>query len=276
MSALLLGLARHSWRARRSISFTSTTELGGRILRVPVRNGLGLHHAAGGVTEPWMVSTLKLTLTRQPGILIDVGANDGGTLLNMLRACPSARYVGFEPLPEEYAYVQALIEANELDGARIFPVALSDSTGITALRVANDHSSSSIRANFRPPEFYSREVPVLVMRGDDFMNELRPGAISTIKIDVEGAESMVLRGFSDTIKNHRPYIVFELLPYHTDEERVSADDVATLLRKWGYRVSKISLDGSLEEVREIGRRLPEGYVGTKADWDDSNYLASPL
>ena len=184
--------------------------------------------------------------------------------------------LGFEPLPEEYAYVQALIEANKLDGARIFPVALSDSTGITALRVGNDHSSSSIRANFRRPEFYSSEVPVLVMRGDDFMNELHPGAISTIKIDVEGAEAMVLRGFSDTIKNHRPYIIFELLPYRTDEQRVPADEVATLLRKGGYRVSKISLDGSLEKVKEIGRRLPDGYVCTKADWDDSNYLASPL
>jgi len=272
---LLLAATRRSWRLRRMISFVSHATLGSTKLRIPVCGGLGLDHLTKAIAEPWMERIIQMALEAKPGMFIDVGANDGGTLLHLLSAFPDADYMGFEPLPMEYAYVQSLIAENALVNAKVFPVALSDTEGIATLLVSSSRASSSIVEGFRSSAFYSGRVPVVVSTGDHFVRQVAPSTISLIKIDVEGAELGVLKGFSATLSQYRPFVVFEVLPHRTAQEALRTQAVDDFLRGAGYKIKRIAADGTTSEVDTLGRKLPPGIEGTKADWDDSNYLATP-
>lgn len=61
--------------------------------------------------------------------------------------------------------------------------------------------------------------------------------VSLVKIDVEGAESRVLAGAAETLKQHRPNLIVEL---HTPEQDLA---VSAALRSVGYTLRR--LDGTL-------------------------------
>ena len=74
------------------------------------------------------------------------------------------------------------------------------------------------------------------------------GPVSCIKIDVEGAEELVLRGAKETIERSRPTIIFEVnrtLRIAWGSTRIAA---VSLLRTFGYRFDLVS-KGGLEEMK---------------------------
>jgi hypothetical protein len=114
---------------------------------------------------------------------------------------------------------------------------------------------------------------VPVWRGDDALDLVGVTSISVLKIDVEGAELEVLRGFAGTIERLRPLIVCEILPERdaaviTDAsvsvttllERARA--MTALLRDQGYRIGKIKGDGAVREVPSIEHDLEFGDTDT--------------
>ncbi len=65
-----------------------------------------------------------------------------------------------------------------------------------------------------------------------------------MKIDVEGGESLVLKGGLELLKKYSPMIIMEFLPDYLHREAVD------ILFNSGYRAFKIDNDGNLRVVNE--------------------------
>jgi len=135
---------------------------------------------------------------------VDVGAANGSILKQMRRFAPHGVHYAFEPLP--YLF-HKLVE--EFPSVKVFPYALSDSEGMTSFcYVKNCPGYSGLRRRR-----YDFDDPVI----EEITVETRPLDhiyppdlnCDFIKIDVEGAEMLVLKGASDLIKRCKPFIMFE-------------------------------------------------------------------
>ena len=164
---------------------------------------------------------------------IDVGAHDGGVLREIVRCAPQGRHIAYEPLPELAAML-----ARQYPQVDVRAAALSDHDGEEAfLHDRTEPMRSALHAHdFTDPE-NTAEIRVLVERLDVALPDGYVPAM--VKIDVEGAEAEVLRGAVETLRRHRPIVVFE----HGAGGGSSPSEVYSILAgDAGYRI--FDLDGT--------------------------------
>lgn len=147
---------------------------------------------------------IAATLPRD-GHAIDIGAHRGGVLREILRVAPEGRHIAYEPLPDCYEYLRA-----EFPQVDVRNAAVSDQSGETSfLHVVAAPEFSGMRQRAYPgyEDSPRQTLTVQVQRLDDSLPpDFHP---SLIKIDVEGAELLVLRGARETLRMHRPAVIFE-------------------------------------------------------------------
>ena len=160
-----------------------------------------------GYYERPLIDWLKNNLTSSD-VLWDVGANIGAVTLVAARCC--RHVIAFEPDPRALALLERHVAANKLGNVTIVPSALADTTGTAALRAGPAHNlgMSSLQRGTS-----GAQVPVV--RADDFARQHPALLPSVIKLDVEGAESLVLSGAREVLASERlRAIVFEDRAHH--------------------------------------------------------------
>jgi FkbM family methyltransferase len=144
-------------------------------------------------------------LLRPGDHFVDGGANIGYlTMIGAQCVGPSGRVDAFEPQPDNRARLEANLRRNGLtDRVRVHAEALSDVAGTATIhRFAGDegnHGTASLFAGEGASATVSVEVPTL--RLDDALSGTSP---ALIKLDVEGAESLVIKGMTGLLKAPRP------------------------------------------------------------------------
>jgi FkbM family methyltransferase len=194
------------------------------------------------------------------GVFVDVGANIGyHTALASSLVGPGGIVYAFEPNPENARLLAHTIERNGLTNVRLRPFALSASMGYTSFRTAIG-SNGGFVTPVDPREFDSTVTIVPTLRLDDCVDV--DDRLSLIKIDVEGAEPMVISGAANVLERSRPSIIFEFSQEMTS--RVSAappQDLFHRLDAMEYHVSLVDrTTGDLVPVLD-----PDKMV---AEWDD--------
>ena len=148
---------------------------------------------------------------RPDSCCVDIGANAGEFLREMVRIAPQGRHIAFEPLADFAAVLAA-----SFPGVEVRNVALGDRSGQAQFMRRPEAALSSLETvpegedpeTWRGPIFDdAQRVTVPVRRLDD---ELPAGFVpSLIKIDVEGVEHAVLAGAQATLAEHRPVVAVE-------------------------------------------------------------------
>lgn len=149
----------------------------------------------------------------EPGdVAYDVGANLGLYALRMMeRVGPGGRIYCVEANPVCVSFLQANLLRNGIENAEILPLALLDARGTVRFTIHYGNANLGISA---PSGFYAQkvghEIQVESIGLDDLVEDysLRPPDL--VKIDVEGAEAMVLGGMSRTLGSRRPRLLLEL------------------------------------------------------------------
>jgi FkbM family methyltransferase len=254
-------------------------KVGSKRLRIPVH----LTQASRLVRDwapSWKTKVLRRFLMASPGIFIDVGTNIGDTLLDFLEAGGSDRqYIGFEPNPLCALTLSTIIETNRLANASLVPIGLSDRNGIFELLTRSGNPSdvaASLLEGVRPTWKYDRQwVPCFKL--SDIADDLKLNEISFIKIDVEGAEMLVLQGMKEKLNSARAPVLCEVL--HRDPAANASeysDHIAGLkaiLESINYLIFRIDRRGS-DIVYLPYDRFPD-VVFTAENWDQCDYIFLP-
>lgn len=174
-----------------------------------------------------------------PGAVVyDIGAHVGFyTLLFSELVGTEGRVFAFEPVPENFAYLQRHIELNQCRNATSVPVALGQSTGTANFEIGVASSAVGHLSE-------TGQLSVPVFRLDDWMRLQQARLPDYLKIDVEGAEAWVLEGARELLSSRRPVIF--LATHGCDVHR----QCCHLLSKLGYTLRSITA-ASVEQTSEL-------------------------
>ncbi len=182
--------------------------------------------------DKYTLSVMKKVLTTSSNC-IDIGSHDGEMLKTMLLFAPGGRHYAFEPIPD---YYQSLKERYG-NQATVLPYALSDRDGVTSfqyIRNAPAYSGFKQRKYRINPDI--QEIKVETRQLDSIIPE--DIKVDFIKIDVEGAEHLVLKGSKKTIQRCRPIIIFEFGLGASDYYQTSSSELYHfLVNETGLRIS---------------------------------------
>lgn len=158
--------------------------------------------------DPYDAQTMSIIRRLRPdAVCIDAGCHRGSILRPMMRQCPRGRFLCFEPIPDLFDNLTRRYGADPR--VHLFAAALSDQNGEATFHVYDGEEAalSGLRdRSFTDKAVSGRSVTVPTRRLDD----IEPGlVVDFIKIDVEGAELLLLKGASETIRRSRPIVVFE-------------------------------------------------------------------
>lgn len=179
----------------------------------------------------------------QPGdVVLDVGAQVGMLTSQAAHLVgPTGAVVSFEPDPENYAVLSALVARNYLDNVYHHHLGLSDRNGHIELRrpvgswgsFMVGESRSALDTGFHATDFV--EFTVACQRLDDFMKSLTLGRLDLVKLDVDGPEVAVLKGACDTLKLYQPVVIVEASRHYADHG-YSVTDLIELMTGLGYEL----------------------------------------
>jgi FkbM family methyltransferase len=196
------------------------------------------------------LALLLAYVLREDSNCVDAGANVGDVLGQIVRYAPRGSHVAFEPLPDLAADLRRRFPAVDVREA-----ALSDEAGTATFHRVRDGSS---RSSLRPTGSAEDRLTVSVERLDDAVDA--GYAPHLIKIDVEGAEGLLLRGAQATLARHRPVVVFEH-GAHAERFGTSSEEIHDLLHAAGLRV--LDIDGGGPYARtEFAARVRRGDLWT--------------
>jgi FkbM family methyltransferase len=238
--------------------------------------------------EAWSDAVFGTVLSLRDGAFIDVGANVGQTLITVLSIDPERQYIGFEPQISGSFYIDQFITRNKLRNHVILPIGMGEKRGVAklGLRESEDVTASMIE-EYRPEDFYSYYAYIPVFPGDEIIPTFKLDSISLLKVDVEGGELEVIRGFANSIKKYKPYIVFEVLPNFLfatgqplDEETRNARHQRHIktdreIRAHGYVIFQIRPGGNLVKVDglQADERLVMNHLAVPEE-EETRFLAA--
>jgi FkbM family methyltransferase len=153
---------------------------------------------------------------------IDIGAHSGDVLRDISRLAPQGRHMAFEPLPAFASDLQR--EFPEVD---VRQAALSNEVGTaTFSHVREQPALSGLHRRSHSPA----ETETISVRTETLDSVLPDGYVPRfIKLDVEGAEGLVLEGALETLRRHRPIVWFEHGKGGSDYYGWESGDVHSLL-----------------------------------------------
>lgn len=204
--------------------------------------------------EPETVRTLCLVAPKCSTFL-DVGANVGYFALLVAAVSPATTVHAFEPVSSIFKRLVSNVELNALDNIAPHERGLSNVPGRVTIHIPNQIGVLPLQASLLPyPEHEGiEEQDVDVTTVDAFVEERRISRVDLMKIDVEGAEHLVIAGAESTLGRDRPLVVCEVLP-----NQPGVGQVDETLRRHGYEFFSLTTSG-LERMPGL-KPHPEGRV----------------
>lgn len=198
--------------------------------------------------EPELVLLERFLL--QGCVMVDVGANYGIYALSASRLVGDTGLVlAFEPCAKSFAVLKQNCSQNNAHNVKSFLLALSDQKGEALLY----HHPDPGRNSFASVGSQAEEHEVVQTQTlDSVLCELGINRVDFIKIDVEGAEELVLSGAQSILKSSHPYVLFEYNPHASRALGLCSDGAYKYLASLGYTLYQLRngdlFPASIEEL----------------------------
>jgi len=184
-----------------------------------------------------LTTFLKENENFTPTTFAEIGSwngRDAVQIANYWNILPQNVYI-FEAHPKCYEYIQ-----KTYPGFNSFHVAVTDKTAPVSFNAAvvgkeSNIGMSSLLPLKDPSNFTSELIEVDGWALDEIIKELKLPPIDLIKIDVEGATDLVLKGFKENIKNTK-YIQIELETKECWKSQSLYKDIINYMDTLGFKV----------------------------------------
>ena len=222
-----------------------------------------------GVYEPEVAALIGAVVS--PGdTCIDIGAQKGYFSLQMAkRVGPTGAVHSFEPDPSAQKFLEEHIRRNNYTNTHLHPYLLADEDGTRQFVLSSVVGWSSCFPNDLARKYAGKTVSVEA-RALDGIN-INTSRLSFIKLDVEGAEPIAIRGMLNTLRSSDACLCMEINPGSLQAAGFSVDDLEELLLSAGYSFAAIECDRNfalhvtpLNGVRSWMERAGFGYVNVAA------------
>lgn len=182
---------------------------------------------------------LRLLRCIDPKVFFDVGANKGEWSLFVAGLYPACTIHAFEIIPSTY---QELLSATEHD-SRIRPngFGLSDQRQTVYINYSDADSRAATACEIEgmgfQQDFYTRKIECTVRKASDYMTEEDVERIDFLKVDAEGLDLKVIKGFEGRLELVR-VIQFEYGPHNISSHDLLYD-FTRHLSQYGFILGKI-------------------------------------
>ncbi len=248
---------------RRIMGRTDSAQVTRRGIRwqLDLREGIDLAIYLFGYFEYETVRAYRKLL--KPGdTVLDIGANIGAHTLPLARCVsPAGKVIAFEPTAFAFNKLRQNISLNPLLANLIQAEQLmlvdSDDTQVEP-RLYSSWQIHDAVANTHP-KHGGRLMDTTGARNttlDSYVTEHRLGAVSLIKMDVDGHECQVLRGARELLERDKPVLLMEIMPYGLDEAGASLDELLTILSAHGYKLYELDGRTALPADSSLRRKIP--------------------
>ena len=171
---------------------------------------------------------------RKDAIVFEFGANVGTETLAFAGLVgQQGKVVAVEADPKNVSVLKDRIKQNKLSQVIIIPKAVSDCGGTLELHRGAHQGVSYVTANSFGKDS-AHEYIIESITADELF--LLYGSPSLLFIDIEGAESMVLRGANKLLQDARPIIYLEVSSKLLRRCNSSADQIYEMLQENNYKV----------------------------------------
>ena len=179
-------------------------------------------------------------LARSGGTLVDVGANYGYFSILWLAQNKQNRSVAFEAAPYNWDALNANIEQNGLsEQCVLVPKALSHQSGQVEFDPQHSDGQTGWGGIALKNTMNTIRVPATTLDAY-WMANFPDKVIEVLKIDVEGADTLVLQGAEQLLRKKRiQHIFFEINRPRMEQLQISADLAETFLKSLGYQMETI-------------------------------------
>ncbi len=198
-----------------------------------------------GSGRRWVPEIAVLPRFIHPGdTVIDVGSNHGLYTYHLSRLVgPAGRVHAFEPVPLNLRILNRTIKVHRLGNVTVYGKACGDNPKRSTFYVPLCHGIPQLGGASQHRVGLPFECEVV--RLDDVITS----NIAFLKIDVEGAELLVLRGAQRILRESRPVILFEAAN-QTHRFGYEQQTVFDFLSGFGYRFLSGGFRGKALEPRQ--------------------------
>lgn len=214
-----------------------------------------------GSPEPYIVAYFR-SILHPDSIVFDIGAYIGVYTFVAREILETGMIHAFEPNPESAKRIEEAIERNDVSRIQLNNLALGDYIGKVQFSVNLTPVQSSI--HHHPSQGGPVEIPITTL--DQYCSEREIGRIDLLKIDVEGAELMVLRGAEKMIEMVSPLIIAELHKRESRRFGYTVAETIQFLSDAGYSLYRVNYGlttrprlipfSGMEEDRQIVIAIP--------------------
>jgi FkbM family methyltransferase len=181
---------------------------------------------AGG-WEPNTFEVFKRFLDKEHSY-VDIGAWIGPTVLF---GCQLAKHCyAIEPDPVAFPVLRENVKVNGFTNVSLFSVAISNENG--TMKLASTHKLGDSLTSYLHHQGDVVEAPCLFL--EKFFKDYKVVDCNFIKIDVEGAEWMILESSVDFLKSFKPALFVSLHPHLFLNKIAYINSVVDSLNKAGY------------------------------------------
>jgi FkbM family methyltransferase len=246
-SNLVLAYLRHSpiergkWRLMRLANTFLVVRLdSGELVRVTGLSHVERKLMLDGAFEPETLQLFAELL--QPGFTVfDLGANLGVYSLVAGRQVGNTGFVhAFEPASEMAAVLRRNIALNCLQNVVVNVAAVAESVGTRRLSLTEDVGGNTIMMATQECDW----ADVTTTTIDDYVLRHDLRSVDVIKMDIEGAECLALRGGRRLLSSaDAPIVILEINPAALRAGGSSAEELSKLLDEFGYTLHVIATYG---------------------------------
>jgi len=179
--------------------------------------------------EPDYLAAMLAAL-RSDDVLYDIGANVGLVALHAARICQT---IAFEPDPAFLSRLQRNVQLNPELHVKVLPTAIGDAVGEAKL-FTDGHGGNSPSLVHQRGERGEAKVAVTTL--DTLVEAGTLPEPTVVKLDIEGAEILALRGARQLLEGPRPprALFLEVHGSFLSGFGSSAEEVMGLVRQAGY------------------------------------------
>jgi FkbM family methyltransferase len=183
------------------------------------------------------ISAYITALNLKPGdAVLDLGAYAGATTYFLSKAVgPEGRVLALEPDEINFRFLQENVTRHALKNVTCVPFGIWDKEATVEFQ--SEGSSGSAVASIIGRTSNLRKVSMITL--EHAADLLGVNRVAAVKMDIEGAEMVVLKSARNFLTHHQPRLIIE--PHYIDGKLVT-DELCRLMQSYGFKTELLAQD----------------------------------